>query len=97
MNVSIVAMEQCCSCCGGAVPQTHIKNLLSGNHGRYIFRGILWGAPGKSQTESWNVVSMPAIILGQDGKRHWGMVRQGWPVTPEFQRVWALRDLQVRW
>ncbi len=56
---------------------------------------MVWGVAGKEKSVPLDVMDAPIILVGQDGKRFWGMIRQA--VVPPIERVleYSIRDLQM--
>ncbi len=75
--------------------QSILKNLLAGNFRQYMTRVLLWGYPGHSETAAWNMSHCPVVLVDGEGRRHWGMLGQGWPCSGEYMLKWSMRDLQV--
>ena len=71
-----------------------LKNVLADNKELFSFPGIIWGTPNGAESEAWNIVNIPIVVVSEE-KRSWGMIRQVWPYEEEESKVWGLRNLQM--
>jgi hypothetical protein len=77
-------------------PQSHLKNLLSGDYSPYVFR-LLWASPGMLISCIRNQVEMPIILLEDGGRRrYWGMLRQALPSGSTLQWAMGLREVLIQ-
>ncbi|GAX83628.1 hypothetical protein CEUSTIGMA_g11052.t1 [Chlamydomonas eustigma] len=73
--------------------KAQIKNLLVGNYDPVVCRGVRYGNGASVNSRSLSIINWPAIIIAEDGSKHWGMVEQVRPCSAAFQEAWCLRDL----
>lgn len=66
---------------------------MSGNYRLFVVRGLLFGDHGGLSTRSINIVNAPVILVGDNGDRFWGMVRQVVMANAGFKEHWSYRDL----
>lgn len=69
------------------LPQAQVRNMALGHFSPVIFRTVVFGNAGVSDSMPFNIINWPAVVVDAQGRRHWGMVGQSLFANKELQQV----------
>jgi hypothetical protein len=73
-----------------------MKTVKGGDYSPYMWRGLAWPVPGlppgTDQVRPYDASNVPCILVEEDGKRYFGLYRQGWFTDPEHFHQTCMRE-----
>lgn len=76
--------------------QAFLKNSLNGNYRQYAMTMIMPGVRGVRDSAVWVLMMLPIVLVDEEGRRFWGMLRQIWQSPKKFTQTWAMRDVHAK-